>query len=208
MGECTALTLLSRADEGLSAGERALELVNQIQGIVPSRLVDEIRARVFARSGDIYRMRGEYATALTGFRQACEAAKNIGLKRLELSSLNMIGHVLYNIGDLEGSWRARSDALEGALAVGDSYIAAFCLIHLSLIHFDRCEHEAALDKLARARDFLLQVGDPRGLAECDNKRASSLIALGRAREARTLMERVIAERQEVQANQVWATFWH
>jgi Flp pilus assembly protein TadD len=78
-------------------------------------------------------------------------------------------------------------------AVGDSYGMARVLHAIAQVQRCGGDLEAALATLHRACTMKRELGDVLGLASSENSRAYALMSLGRVAEARTLVERILAE---------------
>jgi ATP/maltotriose-dependent transcriptional regulator MalT len=183
---------LSRYDQAERSARHALALIDQVVGAPPG-LLDETQVRAYSCLADIMRIRRDYASALNLWRRAIAIARRGGVRRLEYSCLGNIGGVLYDQGDIQGSLQARTEALAGAQANGDSNTAAYFLVHVAATQAILREYAAALEKLDQAVEILRHVGDLRGLISAENERASVLIAIGRATEARADLEQVLDE---------------
>lgn len=94
---------------------------------------------------DIPAALGYARCALATARQGCQ-------RREENVFLGYIAGLLYDQGDLDGSFQHRKQALDGALAVGDYASAAYFMVHLADIHLVRLELDKALDLLDQARE--------------------------------------------------------
>ncbi|RPI29620.1 MAG: hypothetical protein EHM70_15525, partial [Chloroflexota bacterium] len=114
-----------------------------------------------------------------------------------------MGGILYDLGDLEGSFRYRTEGLAGLLAIGDVHSAAYILTYLADIHHTRLEEEQALAKLEQAGDTLRTVEDLRGLAAVGSLHTSCLLWGQKVQEARRVIERLLNETAGKATERFW-----
>jgi ATP/maltotriose-dependent transcriptional regulator MalT/transcriptional regulator with XRE-family HTH domain len=187
-----ALFRLARYDESREAIKQALRLSAQIS----QPISHEVQARAYYVLGDLYRVHGDSANALDCWQKSTEAARQAKHLRLESASLVCIGGLRYDQGDLAESWRIRTEALTVAQYIGHAYLEAYAFLHLADIHHDRCEFDEEIEKLVRAKELLLQVGDAVSVANADNQRAVALLTQGNLAEAGAVLEPLLTAKLE------------
>ena len=180
--------LLDYPGSQLSA-ESALEITRSFTHH-PWRAVEEVNSRANYVLANCARIRREPQTALKHIQEAISSAHRGGIIRLENTLNGFMGGLLYDQGEMEASTHYRTNSMEGALALGDFYWAAYCMIHLSSNAHIQLEHQTALSHLDRARDLLQSIGDKNGLSDQDNMRATILILLGQVEPARQVVARL------------------
>ncbi len=185
---------LGAFDESRRFAEEVLALAAHFEQ-VPWRMLEEIRARAHYWVANAARIRREPEIALEHTQRALSLSRHAGLSRLENTMLGFMGGLLYDRGEVDASFQVRSESVAKALELGDSYWAAYSLIHLSANHYVRGEPGEGLAKLDQARDLLEMLGDAHGLADQASMRASCLLSQGQVSEARAVMDRLLFETQ-------------
>lgn len=184
---------LSQPSAAVAAAQRALAVCDTQRALILPA-VEGARARAHLALGNVRRLEGDYAAALQHRRAARRAAAQAGLLRLACASLDAIGTVYFDLGDLAGAWRDREGALALAREIGSHYHEAYILVHLAEVHWARGELDAAGEKLDAGRALLTAIGETPGLASADTLRAAVLVARGRLAQAHTLLEALLADR--------------
>ena len=193
--ECRAYLPQSRYDEAERTARRAIALTDQFAEYMP-QIADDVRARAERTLGWVaYTRQPEDPQALTHFRRALEATRRAGLRVIEAATLSNIGVALVERGQLDDGLRNYEEGLAVAESLGDSYSAAATLHNISLIYYLRGQLETALQGLEQVCDIERRIGDLNGLLSSENARADTLVALGRLDEARTVLDRVLADNQ-------------
>jgi len=185
-----ALYNLTRFEESRQAAEECLEIAGHFINI-PWRSVEEVVSRAHYVIANCARIRRDRPAALYHARQSLEAARRGGLRRAENNMTGFIGGLLYDQGEIDASARFRNESLEGALALGDYYWAAYCMIHLSANDYVKIDAQSALAHLDGARDLLQTIGDAHGLADQSSMRATILIMIGQIEAARIETQQLI-----------------
>lgn len=178
-----------------AAAERALAVCRQLQLLMLPAL-DEARAYAHLGLGDVFRLRSDYAGALHHRQQARLAAQRARLPRLECASLDNVGGIRLDMGDLAGAERDRLDALTLARAIGSQYHEAYLLIHLAEVDYLRGDYATALKRLNTGCDLLGHIGETQGQTSADTVKVNLLIVLGRLPEARRLMDSLFTDAQQ------------
>jgi ATP/maltotriose-dependent transcriptional regulator MalT/DNA-binding XRE family transcriptional regulator len=189
--EGRAYLMLSQYDDAVRAGERATALAGRLRTVVPKEAA-EVRARALATLGIVARLRREPA-AFESLRRAVAAAREAGLHELANRCLYNIGALRSELGQLEAALEVYDEVLAELQAAGDSYGMARVLHAMAQAERCRGDLEAALATLDRACEIKRDVGDALGVASSENSRAYLLMSLGRVAEARTLIERILAD---------------
>ena len=189
--EARAYLMLSQYDDAIGAGDRATALAGHLRTVVPKEAA-EVRARALATLGIVARLRRK-PDAFASLRRAVAAAREAGLHELANRCLFNIGALRFELGQLDAALEVFDEVLAEMQAVGDSYGMARVLHAMAQVQ--RCDGdlEAALATLDRACTMKRELGDVLGLASSENSRAYALMSLGRVAEARTLVERILAE---------------
>ncbi len=190
--ESRADVVLVQYDQTIEMANRALALTDQLTG-VPPPLVAEIRSHAYFSLAEVARAQRKLAVSFDFGKRALAAAQQADLKRDENTYRGYIGGLLYDEGDLKGSFRYRREALAGAQAIGDAFSAAYGMIHLADNLVICLELDEALELLDQAREIFWEIGDMRGLASGENLRATCLITRGRDADARSVVERLLVE---------------
>jgi len=190
--ECRAHLMLSSYDEAARVAEQALELAAKLETVAPA-LATEVQARSQTTLGLVYRLQGRHEAALEYLRRAIDAARAVGLTELANRCLFNSGATLFERGDLEAALNAYSEAAAEMKARADSYGSTRVLHAIAVIDFYRGNVQKALDTLGQVCATKRQLGDVQGLAHSENQIALGLLALGRVAEARTLVERLLAD---------------
>jgi tetratricopeptide (TPR) repeat protein len=190
-------------DEAVRGCELALTLADQL---IDPALAAEVRARALGSLADVARIRRDSRRAIDYAQQTLAAARQAGLPRLENTARGFLGGLLYDQGDLSGSSRMRREALEGALATGDSYTAAYFMVHLAENHLIRCEPQTALDYVDQAINIFQQIGDARGLTNAQSARGSCLLMLNQIDAAQRGLEQLLAEFEERDTRLMWGYY--
>jgi len=196
---------LGRFAESRDMAEQALESARQF-GHAQWRALDVIRARAHFWLANTARIRREPALAMEHARQGLACARESGTSRLENTMLGFVGGLLYDRGEIEESTVYRTQALNMAKELGDSYAAAYLNLYLSSHHLVRNEPKEALQKLDQARELFERLGDTHGLADQNSKRAEMLLALGRVDEARSLSEKLIRDSESISQTRMFGYY--
>jgi ATP/maltotriose-dependent transcriptional regulator MalT/DNA-binding XRE family transcriptional regulator len=189
--EARAYLMLSQYDDAIGAGDRATALAGHLRTIVPKEAA-EVRARALATLGIVARLRRQ-PEAFASLRRAVAAAREAGLHELANRCLFNIGALRFELGQLDAALEVFDEVLAELQAVGDSYGMARVLHAMAQVQRCGGDLEAALATLDRACTMKRELGDVLGLASSENSRAYALMSLGRVAEARTLVERILAE---------------
>ena len=189
--EARAYLMLSQYDDAIGAGDRATALAGHLRTVVPKEAA-EVRARALATLGIVARLRRQ-PEAFASLRRAVAAAREAGLHELANRCLFNIGALRFELGQLDAALKVFDEVLAEMQAVGDSYWMARVLHAMAQVQRCGGDLEAALATLDRACTMKRELGDVLGLASSENSRAYALMSLGRVAEARTLVERILAE---------------
>ena len=189
--EARAYLMLSQYDDAIGAGDRATALAGHLRTVVPKEAA-EVRARALATLGIVARLRRQ-PEAFASLRRAVAAAREAGLHELANRCLFNIGALRFELGQLDAALEVFDEVLAEMQAVGDSYGMARVLHAMAQVQRCGGDLEAALATLDRACTMKRELGDVLGLASSENSRAYALMSLGRVAEARTLVERILAE---------------
>jgi ATP/maltotriose-dependent transcriptional regulator MalT/DNA-binding XRE family transcriptional regulator len=189
--EARAYLMLSQYDDAIGAGDRATALAGHLRTVVPKEAA-EVRARALATLGIVARLRRQ-PEAFASLRRAVAAAREAGLHELANRCLFNIGALRFELGQLDAALKVFDEVLAEMQAVGDSYGMARVLHAVAQVQRCGGDLEAALATLDRACTMKRELGDVLGLASSENSRAYALMSLGRVAEARTLVERILAE---------------
>ena len=189
--EARAYLMLSQYDDAIGAGDRATALAGHLRTVVPKEAA-EVRARALATLGIVARLR-RHPEAFASLRRAVAAAREAGLHELANRCLFNIGALRFELGQLDAALKVFDEVLAEMQAVGDSYGMARVLHAVAQVQRCGGDLEAALATLDRACTMKRELGDVLGLASSENSRAYALMSLGRVAEARTLVERILAE---------------
>ena len=199
--ECRAHQLLSHFDEAKRTAEYAIALADQFAEVVP-QLADEVRARAERALGWVnYTRRPQGAESLAHYARALECAMRAGLRVIENGVLSNMATSLLERGDLNGARQSYQAALEGFQAMGDMYNTGSVMHNLGMVHHLLGEQEAALACFAQASEIAQRVGDREGLLSSEEARASMLLEMERLAEARTVLDRVLA--QDTGSSDTW-----
>ena len=189
--EARAYLMLSQYDDAIGAGDRATALAGHLRTVVPKEAA-EVRARALATLGIVARLRRQ-PEAFGSLRRAVAAAREAGLHELANRCLYNIGALRFELGQLDAALEVFDEVLAEMQALGDSYGMARVLHAMAQVQRCGGDLEAALATLDRACTMKRELGDVLGLASSENSRAYALMSLGRVAEARTLIERILAE---------------
>jgi transcriptional regulator with XRE-family HTH domain len=200
--EGTAHSLLGNLDETVRAANAALALADQMADL-PESLVGEIRAEAQFDLANVARLRRDLPEAMKCALAALEAERTAHQPRIKNRNLGFIGGLYCDFGNLAASFRYRHESLDGFLAAGDVHSAAYQLITLADIHHQRLEQDQALEKLSRAVETLRIVEDMRGLAAAESLRTSCLLWQNQVREAREVIDRLLAEAEGKGTEGMW-----
>lgn len=191
--EARACMVLGQYAEAESAARCALERVEPLAEVSP-RLTDEIRAQAHRVLGWLASVRPAGAgDSLRHYHRALEAAQRAGMRRVECATLNNLGILLHQRGDLHTASHYLDRALKGVRDLGDEYTAAAVLNNLASVSYLRGDLEAALGQIIECLDITRRLNDFDGLPHSEHQRGMILLAMGRAREAKRLFETTLAE---------------
>lgn len=185
------MLLAGYADAALNA-ERALKVAEQFAAWAP-RDADIIRAQAHNTLGAVTHMRGDPDGAVRHWRAAVVAAQRAGLERLECRATFNIGNVYFVRGDLTRALEHYAKASTGLERFGERYIAGRVYGGIASVHYLRGDLDEALVALGQAVAFKREAGDGLGAAHSLGLQAKVLLALGRARDARALVEQALGE---------------
>jgi tetratricopeptide (TPR) repeat protein len=188
--ESIAISSSGRLDQCCECANEALALFDQMAGI-PEIMVGEIRARAQMELANCARFQRDLTAAMQHAQAALQSANGAKNVRTANLCLSFIGGLLFDLGDLDASFRYRMEGMEGLLAIGDVHSAAYSLTQLADIHFIWLEIDQALEKLGRANETLLAVGDMRGLAASESLRMTCLLWNGQVEEAGRVIEHLL-----------------
>ncbi|MBI5034782.1 MAG: helix-turn-helix domain-containing protein [Chloroflexi bacterium] len=193
---------LGKLEENRRAANQALALTEQMVGLNRS-LISEIRARAEYDLATHARIRRDLNAAMHHAEIALASARDSRQPRLINLCLAYVGGLFFDLGDLDTSFRYRSEALGGLLAIGDMHMAAYMLTHLADIHHLRLEDEQALENLAQANVTLRIVNDMRGLAAAASLRTSCWLWCGKIKAARGEIEQLLKDAANKGTEQMW-----
>ncbi len=185
------MLLAGYADAAFNA-ERALKVAEQFGAWAP-READIIRAQAHNTLGAVTHMRGEPDEAVRHWRAAVVAAQRAGLERLECRATFNMGNVYFVRGDLERALEHYTKASTGLERFGERYIAGRVYGGIASVHYLRGDLDEALIALGQAVTFKREAGDGLGAAHSLGLQAKVLLALGRTRDARALVEQALGE---------------
>lgn len=168
---------LSHIDEAAGAGEEALALLASF-GIVSWQSLHETRATAHSAMASISRARQDTAGAIRHAQATIDAAERGGLRRLALSKRGFLGGLSYDRGDLDEADRLRSEALESATELGDSYTVAYMNMYLTDHDRIRLAIDRGLERLDVVQRLMDQIGDGHGQADQQARRAAFLLWRG------------------------------
>jgi non-specific serine/threonine protein kinase len=164
----------------LAAAERALVLYRELGDVLGSSQAQSLAGRSLVLLG-----RTEEAEPL--LREALEAARILGDRRLVAEVLQVIGWIRSALGDFAGARAHLTEALGLAKVLGAEFFAASVAASLAENEFDAGDPEAALrltvDVLATHRALNSSPTTP-GIAATLANMATYCVALGRYDEAR------------------------
>jgi len=184
-----ALVSLARYDDAVAEAARALDMSARAAGA--QRTVAEVRARAHATLAQAMRIRRRFDAAREHLDRAVDAAVRADRPDLANRARYVLGSVLLEQGDTAAAEAVFAEVLAGCERIGDKYGAARVLQALTHVHLNRAELAVALKTIDRSRAIRAQLGSPQDIANADTVRAEVLLTLGRAGEARELIEAVV-----------------
>jgi predicted ATPase/DNA-binding winged helix-turn-helix (wHTH) protein len=142
-------------------------------------------------------------------RERCERAlqrldpdqqSNLGLRmRLQIG----LGTTLVNtLGPSEYAQTLLTEAIEAAETLGDLHAQARVLLLLAGVQVFRGEYGSATITANRLRQIADQIGDPSIIAVVERRRGTTLLTLGRLREAQRCFEQVIEAAPQVVGREI------
>jgi hypothetical protein len=200
--EASARSALGELSAAEQAARLALSLADQLAGM-PLSLVGEIRMRAQLELSGLARNRRDLPAAMESAQICLAISRSIHHQRGTNLSLAYVGGLHYDLGNLDESFRYRSEGLEGLLAIGDVHSAAYVLTYLADIHFIRLEAGEALQKLLQAEETLRTVEDLRGLAAAASLRTACLLWQEQLSAARAVIEGALQETRSKQTERLW-----
>lgn len=180
LAEATIAGRLAEHRECLAAAERALARYRQngdLVGIAQAQTLAGGSLVIFER----------FAEAEPLLRDALEAARKFGHRRLAVAALRMMAHARTLVGDFTGARASYTEALRLANAVGAEHLAASIAASLSGNEYDAGDFKTALRLCTDAMGAYRRLGLSAlpNLANSVGDIAKYLIALGRYDEARS-----------------------
>jgi tetratricopeptide (TPR) repeat protein len=163
--ECGQLTLAE--DLFLAAQRRARDLGN-----------DGLAARAGNNIANICHLRGDSQTARELYRHSLEAYRGLGDRRGQAETLHNLATLLRMDGNVTEASRVTGEALEHAMAVGDTDLLAYVVTSEAENAIEAGSPEYAEGLLVQAGDLTRYTSDARHKAEVSRLRAECLARRG------------------------------
>jgi tetratricopeptide (TPR) repeat protein len=161
-----ACIAIGRLDEAEALCQEALAMAHSLQIVKPS-MAAKISAGANQGLGLLCRRQGRDHEARIYFERAVEHARSAALRNEEAEALALHSSTLRDLGDFDGAEESGQAALDVAQAVGNDYLAARVLHHLSVTSYFHNELALALARSQQAAALQRQIGDPDGMVSCD-----------------------------------------
>jgi tetratricopeptide (TPR) repeat protein len=165
----TVLVLVGRTDEAADRFHEMLRLAWLFDH--PSKA-----GAAHGRIGRIYRLRGDYDTAMAHFSQARELFEKAQDRRGVAGALDDTGMVAWMRGEYPAALEQHRQALAIRRTLGDKRSIALSLANIGRVQLDMGAFAAALERFREALDLRRAIGDRPGVV-------SSMIDLGAVHEA-------------------------
>ncbi|HEV8545793.1 MAG TPA: AAA family ATPase [Candidatus Limnocylindrales bacterium] len=177
--------------------ENALQYHADAVALLDGQPPSAAAARVRSGYGGMLMLRGNYRRALEVSREAIEAARAVGAEQAELYALNTVGVCLATLGDCAGGIEVMRDAFERTKQLNDLHDLGRCYGNYATVLQICGRAEESADVSAEGSAWSRRNGVWRTYgAFHDGNRASTLIDLGRWREARALLAQTAEEGPE------------
>ncbi|MCA9942627.1 MAG: CHAT domain-containing protein [Anaerolineales bacterium] len=109
-----------------------------------------------------------FQTAVTRFEKSINISRRIGYVDLTASTLNELGKLHRDVGQINEAIVNFNDALESFRRLGNPVKVSHSLLHLASIHEQQSQYTAALAKYKEAKTLLQQYGSPQDIAIVEN----------------------------------------
>ena len=147
-------------------------------------------ATALVRQSSVQQALGAYEDSLVSASRALELARELLDQRLIGESTNNLGYAFWKTGQTSKALVLLNQALIESEQSGQKYLAASYKITLGKVHTQDRSYDQALDQLSEARELLLEMNNPRRIAEIDLFQASIFYRMGNLKEARERLNEV------------------
>ena len=145
-------------DNAVIEFEKSLEYYKEINSILQE-------AKIERNIGNIYNMKGEYASAEKFWDSAHEKNLSIGNLDQEAKHLLNYGIYYYEFGSFDEATKQYNQANEIFSILGNRHGEGLVLINLGEVNLDICNYQAAYDSLIKAKEIYIKLANIEERAE-------------------------------------------